>query len=918
MAARFWVSTSSTAWNNNANWSATTGGAGGVSFPVAGDVVTFDAGGSVNCILTANAACTSISITGSKTLDFSTFTLNCSGSVTINGGVSAILKGGITTPNTSSTCNYVKNGIIITITDNNHGHLTGEVITFTGGTLPFVSYRIFNTTTNTFDITTTFGNSSGTCIYTIPKNGLICNGLSMTNTGTADFQVGTRIDNYGALTIGNAAVWKTANTAIYCQRTSANLSAINGSGFLPNVLIIFPGVVFTQTAQSFIGSNSNSSILSIYGTLACANFNTSTGGGGGFFIDTNGDITGNSTSVASIYNEQAYPISDVKRTTQISHTGVIQWAGNSGSLRRPLTLWTSGEIRLGQGITNYCSNYLQPTTGFGYIMKCSKFTVCHVSGTNAGTIVDNSLNIEIQCSGQVDLGFVMSVPYEAKWNKNGTNLRIGTNNLGARTTNVLLNITDSNNLTTVPIGIYDTNSVRTSAANLTWSKSLASDDFITVVETSTPLNVNDSINISATSSSKILAVNAIPTVISKTTNNFTIPISVVCKWERVNGTAYITVPFSHGLVATDVIYIKSTSDSSTIPVGSYTVSGNSGTQIRMTCNTAGALSGTLTYVSTVMSGTLTYRYLDVTMSDSVGSGSNGTCSVNGVCKWTPGTAGKIKLTGTNQNLFTSGVYYTLYWTRVGTTATMYFKNNTNNAILAPHNLIDGQIIYIDGTLDSDTFPKGMYTITIVDIYKFSVTCQNTGKIPGTITGCSRTTTTLTIPATNHGLSTNDIIYLTYISDQQINVLTTSKNVSATGLTTNSFAITVSNAGLSTGISVEFVRQVNIFIPINISKTSLTTNFKYDVLDIAGSGSTLQLFSDFSCVSFGSSSANNIKSSISGLKRNIYVNTDDTGKNSLAAGSTIKDISLGSINRLNAKTSTNLGNNKGIVFKDILT
>ncbi|KKK95279.1 hypothetical protein LCGC14_2674430 [marine sediment metagenome] len=43
------------AWDNIAHWSASSGGAGGASFPVAGDTAIFD-DFSGNCTLTANAA----------------------------------------------------------------------------------------------------------------------------------------------------------------------------------------------------------------------------------------------------------------------------------------------------------------------------------------------------------------------------------------------------------------------------------------------------------------------------------------------------------------------------------------------------------------------------------------------------------------------------------------------------------------------------------------------------------------------------------------------------------------------------------------------------------------------------------------------------------------------------------------------
>src|SRR3954471_24042562 len=55
MAARFLVAGGNGNWNDTSNWSATTGGASGASFPVAADSVTFDTA-SANANMTVNVA----------------------------------------------------------------------------------------------------------------------------------------------------------------------------------------------------------------------------------------------------------------------------------------------------------------------------------------------------------------------------------------------------------------------------------------------------------------------------------------------------------------------------------------------------------------------------------------------------------------------------------------------------------------------------------------------------------------------------------------------------------------------------------------------------------------------------------------------------------------------------------------------
>ena len=66
-AARFWIAASSSNWNNTANWSATSGGAGGVSVPGAADDVNFDANGLGSCTVDIPVAVKSITVAAGYT-----------------------------------------------------------------------------------------------------------------------------------------------------------------------------------------------------------------------------------------------------------------------------------------------------------------------------------------------------------------------------------------------------------------------------------------------------------------------------------------------------------------------------------------------------------------------------------------------------------------------------------------------------------------------------------------------------------------------------------------------------------------------------------------------------------------------------------------------------------------------------------
>jgi fibronectin-binding autotransporter adhesin len=106
-ANRFWVASAGSNWNNTANWSNVSGGAGGFSVPVAGDLVSFDGAGLGNCTidiavsvqtLTVNATYTgtisqganTISTTGAATFAGGTFTggsvnISVTGTFTLSG-----------------------------------------------------------------------------------------------------------------------------------------------------------------------------------------------------------------------------------------------------------------------------------------------------------------------------------------------------------------------------------------------------------------------------------------------------------------------------------------------------------------------------------------------------------------------------------------------------------------------------------------------------------------------------------------------------------------------------------------------------------------------------------------------------------------------------------------------------------------
>ena len=119
MAARFLVPGGDGQWNSTTNWSATSGGASGASFPVAADTVTFDIN-SANAPMTVNVASACLSFTASNytgTLTVSN-TLTVSGTtntgnITLSAGMTITGTGTIIKKPTGTTGVITSNGVVL-------------------------------------------------------------------------------------------------------------------------------------------------------------------------------------------------------------------------------------------------------------------------------------------------------------------------------------------------------------------------------------------------------------------------------------------------------------------------------------------------------------------------------------------------------------------------------------------------------------------------------------------------------------------------------------------------------------------------------------------------------------------------------------------------------------------------------------
>jgi hypothetical protein len=228
---RYWISSTSSNWNNTANWSTTSGGAGGASVPGAGNTAVFDGAGGRNgiCNLDVAPTVTGITMNGySGTLNLSGFTITTTGNSTFATG---------TISNSGGSASVALNTTVPSSTTFS-GTVFNADVTGTSGRL------FFNGSTFNGIVSLT---KSGTLTEASTGGNTFNNTVDLTNGGTGLLQLGgTNPDIFqSALTL---SVNSTGNISL------AYASA--GNQFNGNIL-----VNYGNTANVLIGANGGTSTL---------------------------------------------------------------------------------------------------------------------------------------------------------------------------------------------------------------------------------------------------------------------------------------------------------------------------------------------------------------------------------------------------------------------------------------------------------------------------------------------------------------------------------------------------------------------------------------------------------------------------------------------------------------------------------
>ena len=282
-ANRFWRASAAGNWNNTANWSNVSGGAGGFSVPGALDAVTFDGVGLGNCIINQAVNITSINVKAAYTgtITQGANSIITSGVGTFSGGT---FSGGSANINIQGV--FTLSGTAFTSTSailelNANAAFTSGVFTHNNGTVRFnttvgATQTISGTSPSLY--TAEFVGLGRTYKISAAGNLTVANALNLTGSAFATINTGT-IEVLGDINITNTATGGGGSATITIDGTGAqniNGSTASGYGALPKVIInkasgtlnLFSNISFAGNLTYTSGTiNAGTSTVYIVNTL---------------------------------------------------------------------------------------------------------------------------------------------------------------------------------------------------------------------------------------------------------------------------------------------------------------------------------------------------------------------------------------------------------------------------------------------------------------------------------------------------------------------------------------------------------------------------------------------------------------------------------------------------------------------------
>lgn len=323
LAQRYWVSAGSSNWNNTANWSISSGGAGGASVPGVSDLAVFNANGLGNCTLDIAANVAGITVNGytgilningfnlttTGTNTFTTGTINNGGgaaAVTLNTTATTTFSGTVFGANVNgSTGRIFFNGstfngtVTVTKTDNNNDNSTGNNI-FNGVTtitnLGGGYILLGNGNPDQFNASTTFNNNGSYRFY------FAHNHSGQTTSFASNVILNT--NKSGGVDGWSFLIAESANTNV---SFGGNLT-INCAGTLQSNHRILQGNSSSATYSGTVtinDTNSNASTIIYMGTNGTSTYNnnisvSNSGGAAGIYFNDNASASSSLATTRTI------------------------------------------------------------------------------------------------------------------------------------------------------------------------------------------------------------------------------------------------------------------------------------------------------------------------------------------------------------------------------------------------------------------------------------------------------------------------------------------------------------------------------------------------------------------------------------------------------------------------------------------
>jgi hypothetical protein len=417
--SRFWIATTAGNWNDPANWSATSGGAGGASVPTTGNLAVFNGTGGRNGNCTLDVAPT----VGGITINGYTGTINLNGNILTTTGVNTFTTGTIS--NTGAAADLTLN---TTGLSTFNGTLFNVPISGTSGRLVF-SGSTFNGVVNLAKSDTNNDDGAGgntfNAAFTLTKTGT--GEVRFANTNPDIFN-GTVAINQNAT--GNVSLARIAagtqfndNITITYNSTGGVLFGSNGgSSTLANTrtITVITGIAsgnltlgrFTQTgttAQSIILTGSQTATLTIgpastfNGSLTVSTpvlvLNSSTFNDASF-TQTSNTTTGNSRGGNLFQGATAFA------NTGDADLSLGTNAADAGDVFNGVSTFTStggGRIRVGESNTGNIFNaaatfYSSGATDLNNRIQISRITGAETTFNAAATFINNGNSSDVHIS----------------------------------------------------------------------------------------------------------------------------------------------------------------------------------------------------------------------------------------------------------------------------------------------------------------------------------------------------------------------------------------------------------------------------------------------------------------------------------------------------------------------------------------